>query len=71
MTVLLMDCCGLRASEVSYPSDDDLSASFPSLRSPSGFINEWVIKLECYFIHRHRNDLEKIAGEQSVYIPPA
>jgi len=26
---------------------------------------------ECYFSHRHRNNLEEIAGEQSVYIPPA
>ncbi|QGX93316.1 hypothetical protein EI982_00245 (plasmid) [Haloplanus rallus] len=26
---------------------------------------------ECYFTHRHRKDLEEIAGEQSVYIPPA
>ena len=26
---------------------------------------------ECYFTHRHQNDLEEIAGEQSVYIPPA
>jgi hypothetical protein len=26
---------------------------------------------ECYFTHRHRNNLEEIAGEQSVYIPPA
>ncbi|MDS0296695.1 DUF6610 family protein [Halogeometricum luteum] len=25
---------------------------------------------DCYFTHRHRNDLEEIAGEQSVYIPP-
>lgn len=26
---------------------------------------------ECYFSHRHRNSLEEIAGEQSVYFPPA
>jgi len=26
---------------------------------------------ECYFSHRHRNNLEEIAGEQSVYFPPA
>ena len=26
---------------------------------------------ECYFSHRHRNNLEEIAGEQSVYLPPA
>ena len=26
---------------------------------------------ECYFSHRHRNNLEEIDGEQSVYIPPA
>jgi len=26
---------------------------------------------ECYFNHRHRNNLEEIAGEQSVYLPPA
>jgi hypothetical protein len=25
---------------------------------------------ECYFSHRHRNNLEEIAGEQSVYFPP-
>lgn len=28
-------------------------------------------RYECYFTHRHRNNLEEIAGEQSVYIPPA
>jgi len=27
-------------------------------------------RYECYFTHRHRNNLEEIAGEQSVYIPP-
>jgi len=26
---------------------------------------------ECYFSHRHRNNLEEIAGDQSVYLPPA
>jgi len=26
---------------------------------------------ECYFSHRHRNNLEEIAGEQSIYLPPA
>ncbi|MDB9234631.1 hypothetical protein PN419_14695 [Halorubrum ezzemoulense] len=26
---------------------------------------------DCYFAHRHRNTLEEIAGEQSVYLPPA
>ena len=26
---------------------------------------------DCYFSHRHRNNLEEIAGEQSVYLPPA
>jgi hypothetical protein len=26
---------------------------------------------ECYFSHRHRNNLEEINGDQSVYIPPA
>jgi hypothetical protein len=26
---------------------------------------------ECYFGHRHRDTLEEIAGEQSVYLPPA
>jgi hypothetical protein len=26
---------------------------------------------DCYFAHRHRNNLEEIAGEQSVYLPPA
>ncbi|UTF55903.1 DUF6610 family protein [Natronosalvus rutilus] len=26
---------------------------------------------ECYFLHRHRNHLEEIAGDQSVYFPPA
>ena len=26
---------------------------------------------ECYFSHRYRNNLEEIAGEQSVYFPPA
>ena len=26
---------------------------------------------ECYFSHRHRNNLEEIAGDRSVYIPPA
>jgi hypothetical protein len=26
---------------------------------------------ECYFSHRHRNNLEEIAGEQSVYLPQA
>ncbi|MXR43142.1 hypothetical protein GRX01_17585 [Halobaculum sp. WSA2] len=26
---------------------------------------------KCYFSHRHRNNLEEIAGEQSVYLPPA
>ena len=26
---------------------------------------------ECYFSHRHRNNLEEIAGKQSVYLPPA
>jgi hypothetical protein len=26
---------------------------------------------DCYFTHRHRNNLEEIDGEQSVYIPPA
>jgi hypothetical protein len=26
---------------------------------------------ECYFSHRFRNNLEEIAGEQSVYLPPA
>lgn len=26
---------------------------------------------DCYFSHRHRNNLEEIAGEQSVYFPPA
>jgi len=26
---------------------------------------------ECYFAHRHRNNLEEIAGKQSVYLPPA
>jgi hypothetical protein len=26
---------------------------------------------ECYFNHRHRNNLEEIAGEHSVYLPPA
>jgi hypothetical protein len=26
---------------------------------------------ECYFAHRHRNNLEEFAGEQSVYLPPA
>ncbi|GAB7010810.1 DUF6610 family protein [Halorubrum trueperi] len=25
---------------------------------------------DCYFTHRHRNNLEEIGGEQSVYIPP-
>jgi hypothetical protein len=25
----------------------------------------------CYFSHRHRKNLEEIAGEQSVYLPPA
>jgi len=28
-------------------------------------------RYECYFTHRHRNNHEEIAGEQSVYIPPA
>jgi hypothetical protein len=26
---------------------------------------------DCYITHRHRNNLEEIAGEQSVYLPPA
>ena len=26
---------------------------------------------ECYFTHRHRNNLKEIAGEQSVYFSPA
>jgi hypothetical protein len=26
---------------------------------------------ECYFSHRHRNNLEEITGAQSVYLPPA
>ncbi|WP_135827116.1 DUF6610 family protein [Halorussus ruber] len=26
---------------------------------------------DCYFSHRHRNNLEELAGEQSVYLPPA
>ena len=26
---------------------------------------------DCYFTHRHRNQLEELAGEQSVYFPPA
>jgi hypothetical protein len=26
---------------------------------------------DCYFAHRHRNNLEELAGEQSVYFPPA
>ena len=26
---------------------------------------------KCYFTHRRRNNLEEIAGEQSVYLPPA
>jgi hypothetical protein len=26
---------------------------------------------DCYFTHRHRNRLEEVAGEQSVYFPPA
>ena len=26
---------------------------------------------DCYFAHRHRNNLEEVAGEQSVYLPPA
>ncbi len=26
---------------------------------------------DCYFTHRHRNHLEELAGEQSVYLPPA
>ena len=26
---------------------------------------------ECYFTHRHRNRLAEVAGEQSVYVPPA
>jgi hypothetical protein len=26
---------------------------------------------DCYFTHRHRNQLEELVGEQSVYFPPA
>ena len=26
---------------------------------------------DCYFAHRHRNNLEEVTGEQSVYLPPA
>ena len=26
---------------------------------------------DCYFTHRHRNDLEELAGKESVYFPPA